>query len=131
MPHFNVGEIDRGKHRTQTKVISEPKELCIFLAKPGIEVTNLAFASVDVVWISWKHAAEEQVPSLRHTNDAIVAYVTAGARIHLYRYIDQLQEKAIYCDTESFIYIQPIDESKLIETGDILGDINTYSRPTE
>jgi len=86
---------------------------------PGIEVTNLAFASDDVVWISWKHAAEEHVPSLRH--EVIKAYVTAGAKIHLYRYLNRLQEKAIYCDTDSVIYIQPRDEPKLIETGDRLG----------
>ena len=51
----------------QTKVISEPKDLYTFLAKTGIKVTNLAFATDDVVWILWKHAAEEHVPNLRHT----------------------------------------------------------------
>jgi len=69
--------------RTQTKVISEQKDLYNFLATPDIKVTNLAFASDDVLWILWKHAAEEHVPNLRHTNGVIGAYVTAGARIHL------------------------------------------------
>ena len=54
-----------------------------FLATPGVEVTNLAFAKVDVVWLPWKLSAEECVPNLRHTNEAICTYVTAGARIHL------------------------------------------------
>ena len=62
------------------------------LATPDIEVTNLVFASDDVVWLSWKHRAEEDVASLRHTNEVIGAYVSAGARIHLYRYLDRLQE---------------------------------------
>ena len=70
--------------RTQTRVITEHKELYNFLATPGIEVTNLAFANDDVVWISWKHAAEERLPNLRHTNEVTDAYITAGARIHLY-----------------------------------------------
>ena len=82
---------------------------------------NLVFASDDVVWLSWKHRAEEDVASLRHTNEVIGAYVTAGARIHLYRYLDRLQEKAIYCDTDSVIHIQPKDEASLIETGDKWG----------
>jgi len=64
--------------RAQTKVISEPKELYRFLAMPGIEVTNLEIARVNVGWISWKHAAEKYLLSLRHTNEVIVAYVTAG-----------------------------------------------------
>ena len=98
---------------------------------PGIEVTNLAFASEDVVWISWKHSAEELVPNLRHTNEVIGAYVTAGARMHLYRYLDRLGERAIYCDTDSVIYIQSKDEPNLVETGDKLGDMTSELRATE
>ena len=84
---------------------------------PGIEVTNLAFASDDVVWISWKHSAEEHVPNLRHTNEVIGAYVTAGARMQLYRYLDRLGEKAFYCDTDSVIYIKPKHEPNHVQTG--------------
>ena len=58
------------------------------------------FASDDVVWISWQYSAE-RVPSLRHTNEVIGAYVTPGARIYLYGFLDKLQEKAICCDTHS------------------------------
>jgi len=87
--------------RTQTKFNSE---LCRFLATPGIEVTNLMFASEYEVWISWKHAAEKHVPSLRHTNEVIGSYFHAGARFHLYRYLDRLQEKVKYCDTFCHIH---------------------------
>jgi len=89
------------------------------------------FASDDVVWLSWKHGAEEDVSSLRHTNEVLGAYVTAGARIHLYSYLDRLQERAIYCDTDSVIYIQPKDEPSLIKTGDKLGDMTSELRPSE
>jgi len=126
-----LGKLTERNDRTQTKVISEPKDLYGFLATPGIEVANLAFASDDVVWISWKHAAEEHVPNFRHTNEFIGDYVTTGARIHLYRYLDRLGERAIYCDTDSVIYIQPKDEPNLIETGDKLGDMTSELRSTD
>ena len=84
-----------------------------------------------MVWISWKHAAEEHVPNVRHTNEVVGAYVTAGARIHLYRYLDRLGEKAIYCDSDSVIYIQLRDEHNLIEPGDKLGDMTSELRPRE
>ena len=77
-----LAEAER-KDRTITNIITEPKELCGFLATPGIEVVNLVFASDDVVWLSWKRGAEEEVPNFRHTNEVIGAYVTAGAGIHL------------------------------------------------
>jgi len=90
-----------------TRLIMEPKELYGFLATPGVEVMNIAFASYDVVGISCKYGAQEDVPNLRHTNEVIGAYVTAGARINLYRYLDRLRENAMYCDTDSVIYVQP------------------------
>jgi len=64
-------------------------------------------------------------------NGVIDTYAIAGARIHLYRYLDQLQEKAIYCDTDSVIHIQFRDEPKLIEIVDKLGDNTSELRPTE
>jgi hypothetical protein len=85
-------------------MITDPRELYRFLATPGIEMMSLLFASEDVVWLSWKFAAEEITPSIRHKNEVIGAYVTTGARIHLYRYLDLLQERALYCDTDSVLY---------------------------
>ena len=56
----------------------------------------------------------EEVPNQRHTSEVIAANVTAGARIHLYDYLDSLQKKALYCDTDSVIYIQPTAEPRLV-----------------
>jgi len=72
-----------------------------------------------------KVSAEENVPNLPHTNEVIGVYVTAGARIHLYNFLDWLQENAIYCDTDSVIFIQPI------ATGDKLRDMQSELKPSE
>jgi hypothetical protein len=101
-----------------------------FLATPGIEVVILLFAS-DNVWISWKYAAEGKIPNLPHTNEVIVSYVTAGARIHLYAYLDKLQERAIYTDTDSVIFIQDDSEPPLIVCGDKLGSMTNELQPGE
>ena len=71
------------------------------------------------------------MPNLRHTNEVIGAYAIEEARIHLYRYFDRLRENAIYCDTDSVIYIQPRDETALIATCDKLGDMTSELRPSE
>jgi len=57
------------------------------------------------------------VPNLRHTNEVFDAYVTAGARIHLYGFFDRLQENEVYCDTDSVKFIQPSSEPWPIATG--------------
>jgi len=87
------------------------------------------FAKDDVVSNSWKYRAEEHVPSLRQTNEVIGSYVTAVARINLYRYLDRLRENAIYFDVDSVIYIQLRDGHPMIETGDKLGDMTSEFRP--
>jgi hypothetical protein len=86
-------------------MIADPQELSRFLATPGIEVTNILFATDEVVWVTWKCAEEEEnMPVLRHTNEVIGAYVTTGARLKLYSYLDALKERAIYGDTD-FVFI--------------------------
>ena len=63
------------------------------------------------------------MPYLRHTNEVFASYITAGARLHLYGCLDRLQELALYCDTDSVVFIQPNDDPALIEIGDCLGDM--------
>jgi hypothetical protein len=75
------------------------------------------------VWASWKFIEEEKVPNLKHTNEVIGAYFTTGARIHLYKYLDRLQDKVLYLDTDSILYVKKESEPPLIETGDHLGDM--------
>jgi hypothetical protein len=66
-------------------MISDPHELYSFLAKPGIESTNLLLVYSD----------DEIVTNLRHRNKVIGAYVTDGARLGLYAYLDSLQERTL------------------------------------
>ena len=71
------------------------------------------------------------MPLLRHTKEVFGAYVTAGARIRLYRYLDRVKEKGLYCDTDSILYVQPRDEAALIETADSLGAMTTELKPEQ
>jgi hypothetical protein len=112
-------------------MITDPRELYRFLATPGVEVMNLIFASDEAVWASWRFAAEEKLPSLRYTNEVIGAYVPTGARLLHYKYLDLLQETALYCDTDSVWYIQDESDSRLIECGDNLGDMTNELKPGE
>jgi len=59
------------------------------------------------------------------------AFVTAGARIHLYTYLDRLQDKTIYCDTDSVSFTQPASEPALVETGENLGKMTSELKPNE
>jgi hypothetical protein len=92
------GKLTEWNNRTKVKLIKDSHELYRFLATPGIKVANLVFASDEMVWASWSFV-DEDVPNLRHMNEVVGAYVTAGARLHLYSYVDKLQQCAISFQT--------------------------------
>jgi len=89
------------------------------------------FATDDVVWASWRFMTEEQIPSLRHTNEEIGAYVTTGARLNLYSYLDRLKERTLYCDTDSIMFVHPNGEPALVKTGDNLGAMISELKPSQ
>ena len=76
-----------------------------------MEVATLLFAGDSLFWISWRHSEEVGAPSLPHTNEAIASFVMAGARLHLYGYLDKLKKHALYCDTDSVIFMQLRDDA--------------------
>ena len=68
---------------------------------------------------------------LRHTNDVIASFVTAGGRMLLYSYLDTLQKRVLNTDTDSVMYIQPRDGAAMVKTGDCLGDITSEPKAFE
>jgi hypothetical protein len=115
------GKLTEQANRTRTKLISEPRELYKFLTTPGIEVHNLTFAGDRVVWLTWSMRAEE-APSLKHTNEVLGAYVTAGARLKLYTHLEALNRDVLYMDTDSVIFVSR-DNDCGVRCGDKLGDL--------
>jgi hypothetical protein len=59
----------------------------------------------------------------KNVNAAVAAYITTQARIKLYEYLRKLEEPVFYCDTDSVIYIQNVDDAPKVQTGDYLGDL--------
>ena len=104
------GVLTEANNRPQSQHITDPQELYRVLSIPGIEVTNLLFASDDVVWVSWWYRHEELVDTLPHTNEVIGAYVTTGVQLRLYSFLERLGTRALYCDTNSVIYVASIAE---------------------
>ena len=70
---------------------------------------------------------EENISVLRHKNEVISSYVTSGARLKLYTYLDSLKERAIYYYIDSVFDRQKCGQPPAVTYGDMLGDmINEY-----
>ena len=57
----------------------------------------------------------------KNINVAVAAYVTTQARLKLYKLLSKLGNSVLYCDTDSVIYIQNVDEPPNVEIGYYLG----------
>ena len=51
--------------------------------------------------------------------------------MHLYAYLDNLGERALYCDADSVIFVQKTNEPPLIERGDALWDMTKKLKANE
>ena len=116
------GKWAQNQNKTQTTIVHSEKEFYELLTRPGTEVTSLIFPNNEVAWVSWKFS-ENNVPTGKKVNVAVATYVTVQARLKLYEYLNKLGESVLYCDTDSVIYIQYVDENRKVETGYYLGDL--------
>jgi len=68
---------------------------------------------------------DDHAEVMQNTNPVIAAYTTAIARLKLYTYIEQLQDRVLYFDTDSVIYLTNLRDPshKMIPTGWSLGDM--------
>ena len=79
------------------------------LSDDGFEVSDVHHVNDDCLYVSYKKSKEFQTPAL-NTNVIIASYVTTHARLELYSYLEQLKERALYCDTDSVIYRHIVGE---------------------
>ena len=64
---------------------------------------------------------DQFVGNSKNTNVYIACFTTIHARLMLYDKLDYLNEKVLYFDTYSIIYVD--DGTKHVKTGDMLGDM--------
>ena len=64
---------------------------------------------------------ETKTSSLNTTNLGLAGFVTAQARLRLYKELQNINERVIYCDTDSIIYKYDVTKYNIPE-GDLLGE---------
>ena len=84
-------------------------------------IKNVRFVSDEMVHMDWCYH-DDFVEVSGRTNVVIAAYTTAQARLKLYGYLENLNERTLYCDTDSVIFISKTGEWEPA-LGDYLGDM--------
>ncbi|KAL3987174.1 homeobox protein Nanog [Sarotherodon galilaeus] len=116
------GKFGQRNNLTQSKLVSDPEEFFNLMFSPKYKVTYFSFVSDDVALIQWCYG--DLCTPLPNSTDNIfiAAFTTSYGRMKLYSYLDQLQERAIYYDTDSVVYLTKQNQSEL-ELGRYLGDL--------
>ena len=66
---------------------------------PTLKLKGLTFLTEQAVMAGFKAATEDCQETLTNGNVVIAAFTTAQARLELYKYLENLGERAIYMDT--------------------------------
>jgi G:T-mismatch repair DNA endonuclease (very short patch repair protein) len=117
------GKFGQRTNLPNTEIVKSYQRFATLLTSPEHEITDLLPVNDEVIYISWR-LREEAVVSSPMTNVVIAAYTTAHARLKLYNYLEKLDRRVLYYDTDSCIYVSSGDPNEYEpRTGNFLGDM--------
>ncbi|XP_011684671.1 PREDICTED: uncharacterized protein LOC105448010, partial [Wasmannia auropunctata] len=117
------GKFGQRSNLPQTEIIKDYQQFVALLMNPEHEITDILPVNDERMYVSWR-LREEAVTSSPMTNVVIAAYTTAQARLKLYEYLELLDRRVLYYDTDSCIYLSTGEPGEYEpSTGNFLGDM--------
>ena len=105
----------------KVELIKDPQVFFDYLTSDEINVLDARFVSDEMIEIHYENNENFIAPNAE-TNVVIAAFTTAYARLKLYGVLDMLQERVLYYDTDSVIFVsKPNDPEPPI--GPYLGEL--------
>ena len=118
---FLIGKFAQRHNLTKTKEVTEPKDLYDYLDSDRYVVKDAHMINDETVEIQYIEK-EGFVEENDKVNIVIAAFTTAYARLKLYDLLDFLQERVLYYDTDSVVYVHEPGKPDP-PLGDHLGDL--------
>src|SRR5678815_6105947 len=101
-------------------VCTSDKQVWELINQCDNEVTSVIPIGCKYVVTVVKNALAERTSTA--TNIPIASFTTAYARIKLYELLNKVKQRALYCDTDSCIFVAG-ENDEVIETGNFLGEL--------
>ncbi|KAL6419605.1 hypothetical protein ACFW04_013693 [Cataglyphis niger] len=113
------GKFGQRSNLPNTEIVRTPQRFMTLLTSAEHEITDILPVNDEIVYVSWRIRCS--------------AYTTAQARLKLYSYLECLNRRVLYYDTDSCIYKSSGDPHEyVLSTGNFLGDmtdeLESYSR---
>ena len=119
--YFFIGKFAQRLNLSKTKEVTEPKDLYAYLDSDTYIVKDVQMVNDETVEIQYIEK-EGFVEENDKVNIVIAAFTTAYARLKLYDLLDLLQERVLYYDTDSVVYVHEPGKPDP-PLGDYLGDL--------
>ncbi|XP_071581363.1 uncharacterized protein [Temnothorax nylanderi] len=117
------GKFGQRTNLPKTEVVKSCQRFMTLLTSPEHEIIDILPVNDEVIYASWR-LQDEAVVASPLTNVVIAAYTTAQARLKLYEYLEALDRRVLYYDTDSCIYLSTGDPNEYEpRTGNFLGDM--------
>ena len=98
------GKMGQNPNKSKITYIAEPAEYVHMMSDDRIEITDIIHVNDEQIALRWNENTKF-VQSLPNTNVILAAFTTTHARLKLYDLLENLQERVLYFDTDSVIYI--------------------------
>ena len=98
------GRFGMRTNMSQTKYVTEVSEFYEILLDDKLDNKNFQFINSDMVQMTYNFK-DQFVDNSKNTNIYIACFTTSHARLMLYNKLDYLNEKVLYFDTDSIIYV--------------------------
>jgi hypothetical protein len=121
------GKFGQNPHRTTTEYVTDPARFAELMFGGRVEMNNVLLIQDELVQMQYvrkrEFERESSFASVVHAD-----FVTTFARLRLYSMMEQLQDRVLYTDTDSLIYVTRPGQTKL-PLGDYLGDLTSELDP--
>ena len=116
------GKLGQRINKTQVRKFTDPQPFVQFFDSDQHDVRNVSSITEDRVEVHYKLQAHDVLPS-PNLNIFVAAFTTCHARLRLYQALDHLEERVLYLDTDSVVYLhRPSDPPFYTPRGAYLGD---------
>ena len=128
------GKFAQRHNQTRVKYFdsNEEAEYLRFISNPNIDITNFNLVGDNIIMLLYQDKAGCGKCSMK-TNIFIGTFTTCYARLELYKLLDKLQERVLYFDTYSVIYIsnRTIPNQYNPVLGCLLGELTSELKPND
>ena len=117
------GKFGQNVNKTQIQEFDDPIEFHKFLDQDSIEVQQVSVVFEKVVEVYYKHS-QHDIPVDSNLNIFVAAFTTCWARLDLYEALEMLDQRVVYFDTDSVVYLEDTDQPEQWqpEVGPFLGE---------